>query len=259
MSSLTDAPRTPPGFPPGSAPTQGPYPTPTGLAPPPGFDSARLQPGLFDLSSWPGEGSSVPDAPGANGDSPPAIVDEARALVLRYRRASWRAEAVAEPARRLATRALRETRDALASGLTIDGVRAASTLLEFTVEADPTADSSSGSVGANIADASAAMAASAAAARRALSAAQSWPDDVVIATLDSPGAAGPQAAPPLDLQGMLNAAASAAAAAATQAAPSPAPAAAPAKLPEGATVLPQPTGYCFPERASSRATLASAC
>ena len=139
MSSLTDAPRTPPGFPPGSAPTQGPYPTPTGLAPPPGFDSARLQPGLFDLSSWPGEGSSVPDAPGAKGDSPPAIVDEARALVLRYRRASWRAEAVAEPARRLATRALRETRDALASGLTIDGVRAASTLLEFTVEADPTA------------------------------------------------------------------------------------------------------------------------
>ena len=45
----------------------------------------------------------------------PAIVSAARALVLRYRRAPWLAEAIrSDAARRVALRALREVRDALA-------------------------------------------------------------------------------------------------------------------------------------------------
>ena len=135
MSAPADMPRTPPAPPPGLALTQGPFPTPTGLGPPANFDSVRLDPGRFDISGWAGEGSRVPDPARANEDVVPTIIDEARTLVGRYRRASWRAESVADPARRLANRALREIRDALACGLTVDGIRAASSLIAAAVEA----------------------------------------------------------------------------------------------------------------------------
>ena len=100
MSAPADMPRTPPAPPPGLALTQGPFPTPTGLGPPASFDSVRLDPGRFDISGWAGDGSRVPDPARANEDVVPTIIDEARTLVGRYRRASWRAESIAEPARR---------------------------------------------------------------------------------------------------------------------------------------------------------------
>ena len=128
---LADAPQTPPGLPPGSAPTQSPYG-------PPGFDSAAhtarplLDPGVFDVSG--------PAGPGQNGGPLPTIVEAARALVQLYRRATWRAEAIRGlSARRVAERALRETRMALAAGLTADGVKEATSMIAATTdpEADP--------------------------------------------------------------------------------------------------------------------------
>ena len=112
MSVPADALLTPPGLPPG------PGVTPTqamGTAPPAGFDSARLGPGIFDASSWESD-----DSDQQHGEALPAIVVEARELVLRLRRASWCAEALPEAARRVAARALAETRAALAAGLAAD-------------------------------------------------------------------------------------------------------------------------------------------
>jgi len=143
----------------------------------------------------------------------PAIVVGARELVLRYRRASWRTEALPESVRRVATRALGETRAALATGLTTDGVQAAVKLIAATAEADPSADPTSGDAAHVIADASAALAASAATARRAIAAAEEWPVDIVVATLGAPAMAPPQVD---SMQLMFNAAASSAGGSATR-------------------------------------------
>ena len=96
MSASADALQTPPGFPRGYDST----PTHTvGMAPPrPGW--AHLSPGVFDVSSWETGGAGQHD-----GDLP-AIVVDARELVLRYRRASWRAGALPGAVRHVATRAL---------------------------------------------------------------------------------------------------------------------------------------------------------
>ena len=148
MFTSADAPQTPPGFPPGSVPTQGPYSVPTGTPVPLGFDSVRPEPGGFDVSS-----GLEP-----NGGISPAVVKAARALVRRYRRALWHADAIKTPsARRVAVRALRETRDALASGLTADGVAAASQIIASAV-ADDTSDDAPDVDGDAIATASAALA-----------------------------------------------------------------------------------------------------
>ena len=100
MITPSDAPQTPPGLPPGSALTQAYYPSPTGALGAPAFDSGRA-PGIFDVSSWidrpPNE-----NAANSQADPPPALVAAARALVLRYRRSSWAAESIPEPARRVA-------------------------------------------------------------------------------------------------------------------------------------------------------------
>ena len=62
---LADAPQTPPGLPPGSAPTQSPYG-------PPGFDSAAhtarplLDPGVFDVSGLTGPGQNGGPLPAAH-------------------------------------------------------------------------------------------------------------------------------------------------------------------------------------------------
>ena len=100
MTTPTDAPRTPPGLPPGSALTQAYYQSPTGALGVTAFDSGRA-PGIFDVSSWvarpPNESEANPQV-----DQPPALVAAARALVLRYRRSSWAAESIPEPARRVA-------------------------------------------------------------------------------------------------------------------------------------------------------------
>ena len=132
MTTPTDAPRTPPGLPPGSALTQAYYQSPTGALGVTAFDSGRA-PGIFDVSSWvarpPNESEANPQV-----DQPPALVAAARALVLRYRRSSWAAESIPEPARRVAARALRETCEAFAAGITAEGVQAASNLLATTVE-----------------------------------------------------------------------------------------------------------------------------
>ena len=109
MSSPAGTPQPPPGLPPGTAPTQGPCTT-SGmvLGPLPGTE---LDPGSHDVSAW-SFWSSADDE-----SALPAVVSAARALVLRYRRASWLAGATrGGAARRVALRALREVREALAPG-----------------------------------------------------------------------------------------------------------------------------------------------
>ena len=76
MATPCDVPQTPPGFPPGSALTQSPYSEPAGPAV--GlFDSVKLDPGIFNVSS---EAGPLPN------DTPlPAIVAAAQNLARRYR------------------------------------------------------------------------------------------------------------------------------------------------------------------------------
>ena len=95
MSTSGDVPQTPPGFPPGSVLTQSPYAGPTGPAAR-SFDSAKLDPGLFDVSSEAG--------PLQNDGGPvPAIIAAARDLARRYRRALWLTDMIkAASARRVA-------------------------------------------------------------------------------------------------------------------------------------------------------------
>ena len=86
MSTSGDVPQTPPGFPPGSVPTQSPYAGPTGPAAR-SFDSAKLDPGLFDVSSEAG--------PLQNDGWPlPAIIAAARDLARRYWLALWLTDAI---------------------------------------------------------------------------------------------------------------------------------------------------------------------
>ena len=122
MITPSGAPQTPPGLPPGSALTQAYHPSPTGALGAPAFDSGRA-PGIFGVSSWVDRPPNE-NAANSQADPPPALVAAARALVLRYRRSSWTAESIPEPARRVAVRALRETREALAAGITAEGVQA---------------------------------------------------------------------------------------------------------------------------------------
>ena len=158
MSSPADTPQTPPGLPPGTAPTQGPYTT-SGMVPGP-LPGTELDPGLHDVSAWSFYSSADDD------NALPAIVSAARALVLRYRRASWLAEAIrSDAARRVALRALREVRDALAPGITADGVKAAASMVDAVANLDPATDTPVDVAGDAVAEASAALAVSAAAAR----------------------------------------------------------------------------------------------
>ena len=109
MSSPAGTPQTPPGLPPGTAPTQGPYTT-SGMVPGP-LPGTELDPGSHDVSAW-SFWSSADDESTLS-----AIVAAARALVLQYRCAPWLAEATrSDAARRVALRALREVREALAPG-----------------------------------------------------------------------------------------------------------------------------------------------
>ena len=79
-------PPTPPGFPPGPALTQSPYSVPTGAAVGPHFDSVKLDPGVFDVSSG--------MDPVPNGEPVPPIVETGRNLVRRYRRSLWLTDAI---------------------------------------------------------------------------------------------------------------------------------------------------------------------
>ena len=107
MNSPADAPLTPAGFPPAPAHTYTQYTSPTGAPGAPDFDSARLDPGLFDVSEWRGDVPDDAESTGGTAPSAPPIVVAARQLVRRFQRASWLAEAMPEPARRLAVRVLR--------------------------------------------------------------------------------------------------------------------------------------------------------
>ena len=157
MSSPAGAPQTPPGLPPGTAPTQGPYTT-SGMVPGP-LPGTELDPGSHDVSAWSFWSSDDDES------TLPAIVPAARALVLRYQRASWTAEAIRnDAARRVALRALREVRDALAPGITADGVKAAASMVDAVINLDSAADPPADIAGDAVAEASAALAVSAAAA-----------------------------------------------------------------------------------------------
>ena len=158
MSSPAGTPQTPPCLPPGTAPTQGPYTT-SGMVPGP-LPGTELDPGSHDVSAW----SSW--SPADDERTLPATAPAARALVLRYRRAPWLAEATrGDAARRVALRALREVRDALAPGITADGVKAAASMVDAVINLDPATDPPADIAGDAVAGAPAALAVSAARSR----------------------------------------------------------------------------------------------
>ena len=113
----------PPGIPPGPVPdTADPYTT-TGC-----YGRFRFDPGSRDVSDWLGFGAGNDDgsaaaAGGSDVDKTvPDELSEARDLVLAYRAALWQIDTRKQPLRQLVARVMREVRDALARGVTVDGL-----------------------------------------------------------------------------------------------------------------------------------------
>ena len=114
----------PPGVPPGLIPGTPDLYTTTGP-----YGLFRFDPGRCDVSDWLGPGTdddegSAAVTDGSDADkSVPSALSNARGLVLAYRAALWQVDTRKQPLRQLVTRVMREVRDALARGVTVDCLR----------------------------------------------------------------------------------------------------------------------------------------
>ena len=128
MSSAVEAPALatpPPGLPPGSVPSTEDPGTHASA-----YGRFRFDPGDFDVSNWDGRSPSECSTDDEGSPSSPDAIARAGRVVAEYRKASSLIDSLAEPLRRFVARVLGEVRDAMASGMTADGIPPASAITE---------------------------------------------------------------------------------------------------------------------------------
>ena len=101
------------------------------------YGRSLLDPGSCDVSDWLGvspAANGANDESGASGSGDaapiPSGLSEARDLAMAYRSAIWLIDTRKQPLRQLVARVMREVHDALARGVTVDGLRAAKRMVD---------------------------------------------------------------------------------------------------------------------------------